>query len=210
MGLVSLYKLKGASAEIQGPWLPEFACEESQDMVWLDRREEAQGFLNAATLPLHCCGVRNSQSCALPQKDKAELATSDVLRASRSLVSCPLSFHDCARGPITYVFPRIQSWHHPPEPSSYWNQTCCLENEMPHVPASSNTGPDLGAPDVPISSVCSGPSLRGSPAPSWTLQAVFLPRPHPMSCFMATWYRTLLAWPCVAVMCTYVSACVYV
>lgn len=65
MGLVSLYKLKGASAEIQGPGLPEFAYEESQDMVWLDRREEAQGFLSAARPPLHCSGVGGLVRAAL-------------------------------------------------------------------------------------------------------------------------------------------------
>lgn len=94
--------------------------------------------------------------------------TLDVLRASRSLVSCPLSFHDCARGPISYVFPRIQSWCHPPEPSSYCSQTCCLEKEMPHVPASSNTGPDLGALTSPshlcaLGQVCMAPLLPPGP-----------------------------------------------
>lgn len=42
-----------------------------------------------------------------------------------SLVLCPLSFHDCAWGHISYVFPKRQTWCHPHGPSS-WHRSGIL------------------------------------------------------------------------------------
>lgn len=81
-------------------------------------------------------------------------------------------------------------------------------------PASSTIGLPLplGTPEVSISSVCSKPSVPGSPAPSWIPQTLssFYQDLSSVSCFVATWYGTLPSQPRVAMcvhMCPHVCMC---